>query len=238
MSNLQFAICNLRTFLVAAVWMVLLAGLLSLSRGGMIAIALAAAVATAVGCWTSSLGRKFASACLPPPSSWAVRSVFSATIAFRADWKGWLPVSLEQLDQGRGRRDLWMSLLKAIPQYAVFGSGAGSHGEVHQIYFNTPLDQPIEYTHAENGYLQVALETGLPGLLLLSCGIGLCAFWCVGGMKRAASNRVRFCQGAIAAGLAASAGHALVDFAWYMPGCMVVVALLAASASASISCRP
>ena len=32
----------------------------------------------------------------------------------------------------------------------------------------------VEFTHAENGYLQVALETGLPGLVLLLGGIALC----------------------------------------------------------------
>ena len=42
--------------------------------------------------------------------------------------------------------------------------------------------------------------------------------------------RVRTCTAAIAGGLAASAAHSLVDFIWYVPGCMAMTFLLAACA--------
>ena len=61
-------------------------------------------------------------------------------------------------------------------------------------------------------------------------GIGFCAFWCLAGMRRAASARLVVCLGAIAASLAANVLHSLVDFVWYVPGCMAMVAILAACA--------
>ena len=74
-----------------------------------------------------------------------------------------------------------------------------------------------EPTHAENGYLQVLLETGVVGLALVLTGIVVCASWCAGGIRASVPTRVRVCAAAIAASLAAFAVHALVDFVWYVP---------------------
>jgi tetratricopeptide (TPR) repeat protein len=63
-------------------------------------------------------------------------------------------------------------------------------------------------------------------------GIGLCAFWCISGLRNASSKRMLVCMGAVSAGLAASAAHSAVDFVWYIPGCMTMVVVLAAC-----SCR-
>jgi O-antigen ligase len=237
-----------KPFLVMAVWLVLLAGLLSFSRGGMAAIVLAAAVATAAGYRASLVGRKLAAGLL------AVVLLLGASLSIFGyerlctRLEGFFSGSLEQLDQGQGRRALWAALLRAIPNYPLFGSGVGSHAEVYPIYFDAGMEAPIEYTHAENGYLQVALETGAAGSLLLAGGIGMAVVWCAGGVGRGQRawlaqadspdgrtsrqwhRRVLICQGAIAASLLASLAHALVDFAWYLPGCTVVVTVLAACA--------
>ena len=61
-------------------------------------------------------------------------------------------------------------------------------------------------------------------------GIALCGWWCAGGLRRGVPGRLRVCAGAIAASLAASLAHALVDFVWYVPACTAIVALLAACA--------
>ena len=237
---------HLAHFLVVAVWMVLLAGLLSFSRGGMAAILLAATVATAAGYRASLVGRKFAASLL------AVVLLLGASLSiFGYDrlctrLEGFFSGSLEQLDQGQGRRALWAALLRAIPDYPLLGSGVGSHAEVYPIYFDARAETPVEYTHAENGYLQVALETGAAGCLLLLGGIAMALVWCAGGLARGCRGwtaqpcsadcresrqwhrRLLICQAAVTASLLASLAHALVDFAWYLPGCTVVVTLLAA----------
>ena len=90
-------------------------------------------------------------------------------------------------------------------------------------------DSPDEYTHAECGPLQIAMETGLPGLALLVIGIGLCGGWCIGGLRRAGSPRIA-AAGAVTAALAASVVHSVVDFVWYIPACVTLTVLLIASA--------
>ena len=87
---------------------------------------------------------------------------------------------------------------------------------------------PVEYTHAECGYLQVATENGVVGEVLLLAGIGLCGWWCVGCFRRAASPSDVMLFAACAAGLAASVVHSVVDFVWYIPACMSVTLVLAA----------
>jgi tetratricopeptide (TPR) repeat protein len=85
-----------------------------------------------------------------------------------------------------------------------------------------------EYTHAENGYLQVATETGVVGVALLVLAISMCGWWMLGCLRHARQHEHVFLFGAAAAGLVASAAHSVVDFVWYIPACMSVTIVLAA----------
>lgn len=200
--------------------------LLSLSRGGTVA-AVAASVVCFAACYRAravSL-RLAASIAAAVVLLGALLSVFGyQQVATRLDTL--TSGSLEELDATGGRRTIWKTVLKAIPDFAALGSGAGSHLYVHPIYLEV-RNRPIYFTHAENGPLQVALETGLPGLTLVVFGIVLCAWWCWRAM-RSSRRSVVLAAGAVAAALAASVVHSLVDFVWYVPGCMVVAAILAA----------
>ncbi len=96
------------------------------------------------------------------------------------------------------------------------------------MYLAEPWE--VEFTHAENGYLQVALETGLPGLGLLLAGIATCWVWCRRSLRRANQRRLYLASAAVSAGLLASVVHSLVDFVWYIPSLMAVTVLLIACA--------
>ncbi len=137
--------------------------------------------------------------------------------------------SIEQLDSG-ARTRIWKANLAGIADYPVTGTGLGSHREVCPMYLNVENHHAIEYTHAENGYLQVALETGLPGLLLALIGMGFCLYWCLQLLRKATSTRMLLCLAAITPALIASFAHSAVDFVWYVPGCMVTLIVLAACA--------
>lgn len=140
-------------------------------------------------------------------------------------------ISASDISPLGARLTIWETVLEAIPDFAIVGSGVGSHIEVYPMYLEyIDVLRDFEYTHAENGYLQVALETGLGGLFLMVVGIGFCGFWCVAGLWRARDRRLVICLGAIVAALAVNCLHSLVDFVWYVPGCMAMVALLAAAA--------
>jgi tetratricopeptide (TPR) repeat protein len=206
-----------------------LAVLLSLSRGGALATLLAVAVCLAV-CYRSSVLAPRLAISLGAAAvliAAALTIVGHEAVARRL---GTLTAgSLDAVDGPGGRRTIWTTVAKAIPQYAVIGSGVGSHREVYPMYLEW-ADSRKYFSHAECGYLQVTLESGVAGLGLLVAGIGLCAYWCIAGLVKASSQRMRVCVGAVSAGLVASAAHSLVDFVWYIPGCVVIVAVLAACA--------
>jgi len=217
-----------RYLLVLALGIVLFAGLLSLSRGGMVAMLAAAAIATAVCHRASSLGRSFllgvAAAGLLIAGSLAI---FGAqTVGRRVEDLS--SGSVERLDPSGARRTIWGAVVRAIPNHWLLGSGVGSHAEVYPTYLDAPIESSVRFTHAENSYLQVAMESGMAGLGLTLGGMALCAAWCIVGLRRANSCRILVCLGAVAASLAACALHAAVDFVWYVPGCMTPVVLLAA----------
>jgi len=134
--------------------------------------------------------------------------------------------SVEEIDGGRGRRRVWNANGGAIRAGWGVGAGAGSHRYIHSIYLQDPL--PREYSHAENGYLQLVTENGLPGLVLLVTAIGLVCRWCLGALRRASSDRVALCTAAVSAGIVASLFHSMVDFVWYIPACATVTVVLAA----------
>jgi len=211
-----------------ALAVVLFAGLLSVSRGGAAVTFLAAAICVTVCYRAKSLGGKFVVGMISVGLLVGVSlAIFGhERIAGRLD--DLASGSVETLDQDATRRTIWTMVLRAIPDYALLGSGVGSQREVYPMYLET--SGKLEYPYAENGYLQVALETGAVGLALLLTGIGFCAYWCVGSLRAAESGRLLTLAGAISGSLAASLMHSLVDFVWYIPACMAMVAVVAGCA--------
>ncbi len=205
------------------------AGLLTLSRGGALAMSVAALVTMLILYRGSLTNGKSVLAVLAVGLLVVIcLGVYGyEAVTSRLDDLG----SIEDLDKYGLRQRLWQANLAAIADRPLTGTGLGSHREIIPIYFQTPpLFEGLEATHAENGYLQIASETGLPGLALALIGVGLCVYWCTTCLRLADSPKVFLCLAAIAPGLAASFLHSMVDFVWYVPGCMVAVVLFAACA--------
>lgn len=171
-----------------AIGIVLLGGFLSLSRGGIAAIFLAGAVCCVALARRKTLPGTLAVALLlgglAVPASLALSGY--DLLDQRVD--DLAAASVERLDAGSGRRTIWAARTTAIPQYARLGAGIGTHGELHQRYLTVPASPSVEFTHAENSYLQLAFEAGLPGLALALAGIGLCAAWCLSGWRSGATR--------------------------------------------------
>jgi len=209
-----------------ALGLIVFAGLMSLSRGGIAVMGLALMVCGGAYYHAGLLSRRMLL------SAVAVLGIVGCSLAIhghqavteRLDDYG--SGTLNELDKDGNRRRIWSTDLKAALDYAVLGSGAGSHREIYPTYLEETLD--VELTHAENGYLQIALELGVPGLALLLCALAYVGRWCAIGVFRAPSRRAMMCAAAVAASLLVSAVHSLVDFVWYIPSCMVVALLLAA----------
>ena len=231
---------------MVALGIVVFAGLMSLSRGGALAIFVAAAVSVAVCYRAKTLGIGF----LLGLGAVALLTVVALEIhGYQrvSDRLGQLTSgSLDNIDNNRGRRTIWAADARAVPDHLLLGSGVGSHAEVYPMYMETPAER--EYTHAENSPLQLLLETGIPGLALMLVAIGLCARWCLGALRAAAdrgdasspnqrgqrdgavAKRTLLCAGAIGASLAANIVHAMTDFVWYVPACTMLLAMMAGCA--------
>jgi tetratricopeptide (TPR) repeat protein len=210
---------------------VLFAALLSLSRGGIAALCIAASICAALCYWASSFsGRLLAmigAAGLLIGVSLAIFGFDRVSSRLQDFSSG----SLEQLDHySASRRIIWAAAITAAPHHFLLGTGVGSFSQVYPLYVDAILDENQEYTHAENCYLQIMLETGFVGLALTLAGIVLCGAWCFCGLRSSVARRLRVCAAAIAASLAATVAHACVDFIWYVPACMAMVTILAACA--------
>lgn len=210
----------------AALAIVSFAILLSMSRGGAVALFVAAA----------ALGVIYAYGQLVDPKYLWQSIGLAAVVLGLLSLYGYDEVSrrlntmargsLDAIDHDEGRRKIWNANISAIRAGGLIGSGAGSHRMIYPVYL--PESLSYEYSHAENGYLQVATETGVAGATLLVVGLVLCGTWCVKCLRHADSEIERLCFAAAAAGLAASAVHSIVDFVWYIPACMSFTIVLAA----------
>lgn len=217
------------TLRFVALALVVFAGLMSLSRGGSICILLAGTLCIFIAWRGALIGGKtvFALAGSALLTGALLCTYGFEMVASRLDDL----VSINELDKNHGRLTLWLDDGLAVSDYPLTGTGLGSHLEVCPMYhFDGRLSQDLEYTHAENGYVQVALEGGIPGLLLALSAMGLCVYWCARPFFHNPSPHVRLCIAAVASGLAANFLHSLADFVWYIPGCMVVAVMLAAAA--------
>ena len=231
--------------------LVFVAGLLTFSRGGIISIAVASMATVAFFFWKSLLDKK----------AMVMAGMMGVIVIAALLIHGYQPLSARfaALQESRslqeashGRASLWSALLDGIPQFAWLGSGIGSHRDVYPIFMEEFYD--VEFTHGENGFLPLTLEGGIPALLLMLTGIGICFWWCFRALTRSSltsqgelANSVRrpssaaraptersnllsvaACAGAIFPALLASVVHSLSDFVWYISSCMSITVLLAA----------
>lgn len=146
------------------------------------------------------------------------------------------------------RTAIWNANIQGIREFPLAGTGLGSHHEVYWLWFNSPQDGK-EYSHAENGYLQIALETGLTGLGLVILLWLTSLLWCAQGLWNASTPQTKGIMAVVTAGLLISLLQSITDFVWYVPACVNVVLLYAICAwrvslmrffeptSTSIKCR-
>ncbi|MGI9427518.1 MAG: O-antigen ligase family protein, partial [Bythopirellula sp.] len=202
--------------------------LLSLSRGG------AAAFATAVTFAVAAYYRRG----LVNGNSLFGLAMLGAIVVGLLSFTGYEQVSdrlddfvagsVEGLDKNEGRRKIWAANLDAIQAGTFFGAGAGSHREIYHLYLPESLTR--EYSHAENGYLQIATENGWVGIFLLSAALIAIGWWCVTALMRSSTDYAFLLAVGITASLLASVVHSVVDFVWFIPSCMSLTIILAACA--------
>jgi O-antigen ligase len=109
----------------------------------------------------------------------------------------------------QSRQEMLWTSAKALRDFLPWGSGLGSFENVYHLYEDPLLVNGTYVSHAHNDYVELALETGVPGILLMITFLG----WWI----RAAWRAWRYVDAGVFARAASIASaailvHSLVDF--------------------------
>ncbi len=214
--------------LICAIGGVMLSVMLTLSRGGMIASAVASAV-TLAGLWRSGRVNSLLAAVLVALGVIAIGGLLVFGSDRIEDRVGQLAsVDADQIDRSSARRTIWTADFLAMKAFPIVGTGVGSHRFVYPTYMEKLADfSDISFSHAESSFVNLGLETGGVGVCLL--GLGLLylisrLMWHI--VRRTEPERIA-ALAAVLAGLMGGVIHATVDFIWYVPAIVVTTIMLA-----------
>lgn len=213
---------------VVSAGLVFLAGLLTFSRGGILILVVSCLVIFAIYSIQSLIGKRELLVLGAIVSMVIVALAMHGHSTIIHQLQSLRISSVHDLSAALGREDIWSADMTASRNYLITGTGIGSHRQVYPTFFSAPSE--VEFTHAENGYLQILMEAGIPGLTLVLIGLFITFRWLVLSLNRSVSAPIRACAGAILAGMVITTLHAVVDFAWYIPTCMSYTVILAACA--------
>ena len=222
--------------LLCAVAVVVLAILMSLSRGGMIAAG-AASVVAFVGLWRGfRMGGALAGLLLGGGVLFFSLLAFSDQEQLQTKLDQLISADADQIDTGGNRRAVWAADAKVIQRFPMLGTGVGSHRDVYSMYMDNYADFAMAVmTHAESSFVHVALETGFVGAGCLVAALLLVLLRLIKGAVYSSVDANRAMVVAVIAGAVGAILHAVVDFIWYVPAIVVtslvltVVGLKAAS---------
>ncbi len=207
---------------------VALAGILTMSRGGVVVMFLATAICVTLFARHGLLGKRSLMMLLGVGVVAGAAVMIFGSESLMREFSAMNSGKLDDLDHNGSRRKLWSADLEAASDFPWLGTGAASHPEVYPIYYDD--FSHVEFTHSENGYLQVLMETGIAGLTLLLVAIGLCCWWSFCTIQRQSSAQSLSLAAVLTAGLAVSLTQSIWDFVWYIPACMSITVIQLACA--------
>ena len=109
----------------------------------------------------------------------------------------------------QSRADILATSGKALRDFMPFGSGLGSFVDVYPMYEDPAAVGGTYVIHAHNDYVEVALEMGVAGILLM---IAFLAWWGAAVRRLWQSNEAGAFSRAASIASAAILAHSLVDF--------------------------
>jgi O-antigen ligase len=191
----------------------------SLTRGGMISMLVAASFTTLVMCSRRSL----------KGSGWivllAALGAFVCVLYLGFDAVYDRLSTLREGDAYKARRQIVKDIAVAWTRFPVFGTGLGTHEVVYPMFDRSSV--PALATHAENEYAQAAEETGLAGLVTL-VGFGLVVGFNYARSIRRADVPIRLASYGLGLGLVAVLIHSLSDFGQHLPANAMLSAVFCA----------
>lgn len=200
-------------------WFVGLSGtvltiLMTWSRGGLLAVTCGLFVSVGMMCRLGLLSIKLFGGLV----------LASAAVGIVFYFNGYEALSARLESNNTGRTEIWQANVAVAQDFKVLGTGVGTHADAHWLQLDVAESFNGEFTHAESGYLQVASETGLTGVALAFLFIGVATRWCWLAFGNS-DPRVQAQAVAVSASLAVNLIHAIGDFFWYTPSCMLLLAI-------------
>ena len=122
------------------------------------------------------------------------------------------------------RMEYWSKSMRVVGDHGLTGAGLGTFEVIYPHYENPERVQEFYANHAHNDFVEIAVETGLPGLLLLAVFL----FWWFGRVRAAWASSGLIEQKAAAVASAAILMHSLFDFPLRMAGISAAMAVLLA----------
>ncbi len=129
-------------------------------------------------------------------------------------------------EQVRERVDPAIYAVKMVHDYPVFGTGGGTFYNAYPRYRGADII-PF-YDHVHNDYMQIATETGLPGLALLGAIVLLSFFAAVFAQSRRHNPLARGVAFGVVMGVTALTIHSAVDFNLQIPANAFIFTVLLA----------
>ncbi len=204
---------------------VILAGILcAQSRGGWIALALAA------GFVLTRLAQARQSRSLV----WGSLLILVASFSL-VQWLGqtesigrrWQSLNLGTVSLNDARLAHWRDGLSAGSDYLFVGSGLGTYRYAYRPYVQSA--ERVWFFHAENQYLEAFVEGGIVGVGLLLATITLVAMACRRLLQERRGSASYLCGIVGTFALVSQSIHAFFDFGLYLPANMSLFALICGS---------
>ncbi|MHC4322790.1 MAG: O-antigen ligase family protein [Planctomycetota bacterium] len=181
---------------------------ISLTRGGMVSMLVAAGFTTLVLSSRRSLrGRGWVIVLMALGAFICILYVGFDAVYDRL-------ATLQQFNQYEDRLQIIKDIAVAWTRFPVFGTGLGTHEVVYPMFDRSTI--PALAAYAENEYAQAAEETGLIGLAALSV-FGILVWKSYIGNVRSAYTPIRSASYGLGFGLLAIMIHSLSDFGQHLP---------------------
>lgn len=127
-----------------------------------------------------------------------------------------------------GRFDYWDDVSWALHHYGLAGTGFGTFIPVYQTAESLSSVSPAVLNHAHNDFIEIALEGGIPALVLLAAFFVIVALAAVQVARKKFDFRRASLNLAAAVGVAIVLLFSLVDYPLRMPALSCVFAVLCA----------
>ena len=214
-------------WLLACIAVMLTALMMSMSRGGILAFAVALMLVGIV--WVAEKRRQSLSV------GWLLAVVAVATVI--GAWFGLVPLekrfeSLTDENANRfGRIDTWIDSLTLFPKYPILGTGNGSFNTMEQRVRTAVGTEKAIVVHAHNEYVEALIESGLLGLGLTVGLIGAVSLEGIRRYRRLAGRSMSLLVLGGLIGFWSLALHSFVEFSIHRQA----VAVLATSVAAFLT---